>query len=65
MIRKIKEYNRPMEKCFERSDGEEEYSVSAVDVDLLNCMDHQDKREERDANEGMPSIVNIRNEVTP
>ena len=54
-----------MEECIKRSADEEEDSVPAVDEDLLNYTDDEEKSEEGDVNDDVPSVVNIRKVVTP
>lgn len=56
MIRKIREENQPKEECIESSEGEAEDSAPAAD---------EEKSEEENVIDDVPSVVNIRKVVTP
>lgn len=49
-----------MGECIERSEYEGEYSAPAVDDDLINYTCYEEKGEEVDVNDDVPSVVTIR-----
>lgn len=63
--RKIKEKNKQIKECNDRSHEEEEDSAAAVDKDLLNDTDEEEDSEDGDKNEDEIPVVNIIKLVTP
>ena len=54
-----------MEKSIERSDDEEEDCAPAINEDLINYSNDEEKSEERYVNDDVSVAVNIRKVVPP